>query len=105
MTIYLRYNCYPKETRHDDQTVHVLGLLSLTNFIHPVNVVYVAVYKYNVVIWWPCSLHKYSSHCRSKDVHIMVIITDSKSGDLYLKEYHIKYLVSFVFVFDAVETY
>ena len=31
-----------------------------------------------------------------KHVHIMVIITDDKSGDFYLKGYHIEYLVSFV---------
>ena len=35
----------------------------------------------------------------------MVIITDHKSGDFYLKEYHIEYLAKFGCINDALETY
>ena len=37
-------------------------------------------------------MHKYSCQFVSKNVHIMVIITDYKSGALYLKEHLIEYI-------------
>ena len=49
-----------------------------------------------MVIWWLFCMHKYSCQSISKHVYIMVIITDYKSDDFYLKKYHIaiEYLVS-----------
>ena len=47
----------------------------------------------NVMVECPFSMHKYSCQSVSEHVHIIVIIIGYKSGDFYLKEYHIVYTI------------